>query len=64
MADCGYLPAPENGAVKLSATTVGGRANYNCNEGYMLEGQYRRECAADGKWSGEAPECEGGYDNY
>ena len=31
---------------------------YTCFKGYLLVGDSRRSCTADGSWSGEAPRCE------
>ncbi|KAF8790575.1 hypothetical protein HNY73_005579 [Argiope bruennichi] len=32
-------------------------AIYKCNEGYKLEGPFKRNCLKDGSWSGEDPQC-------
>ena len=30
---------------------------YHCNDGFILEGDDRRTCQSDRKWSGLAPTC-------
>ena len=57
--DCG------NPAVKRSTgltadiprTTFGGGVTFKCSKGYDLAGSAKRQCGADGKWSGVAPSC-------
>ena len=56
--DCGDLDEPENGEVSLTGTTLGSKATYSCDDGYVLEGESRRDCQSNGKWSGKAPTCE------
>ena len=58
---CGSLDNPENGQVSLTGTTVGSKAIYSCNKGFVLDGNSRRTCQINGKWSGEAPVCKGNY---
>ena len=42
-----------------SLVTVGdGLARYNCDDGYMLEGERTRKCR-DGVWRGTVPGCKG-----
>ena len=53
---CPDLAAPDNGFVQFS-TRVGDDASYRCNDGFQLLGGAKRECQADGTWSGEAPSC-------
>ena len=55
--DCGPLPYPNRGGVTFTGTTAGSIATYSCVEGYILVGDGKRECQADGKWSGEEPAC-------
>ena len=55
--DCGSLSHPENGLVTFVSTTLGSRADYSCNTGFVLMGISFRMCELDGSWSGEAPEC-------
>lgn len=54
---CGNLPNPNNGQVRLSGTTLGSTAFYTCNRGYVLVGNGRRTCQANGQWSGREPTC-------
>ena len=56
--NCGSLEAPENGAVSLDTTILGGLATYNCSVGYNLMGDEQRTCTTEGVWSGSDPECE------
>ena len=55
------LSSPDNGTVKVDASTFGSQANYSCSEGYILNGTttLTRVCQADGQWSGSEPTCEG-----
>ena len=58
--DCGNLPAPSNGAVQITTTTVGGVATYQCNTGFDLVGVSTRTCQTVGQsaqWSDSAPQC-------
>eukprot|EP00731_Ephydatia_muelleri_P021328 Em0013g1055a len=58
--DCGNLPAPNNGAVQITTTTVGGKATYQCNTGFDLVGVTTRTCQTNGisaQWSDTAPQC-------
>lgn len=45
----------------LMGTTLGSKAMYTCNIGFMLEGDMTRICQSNGQWSGEAPTCECEY---
>ncbi|XP_003387839.1 PREDICTED: sushi, von Willebrand factor type A, EGF and pentraxin domain-containing protein 1-like isoform X2 [Amphimedon queenslandica] len=56
--DCGSLPDPEYGTVKLSGTTTGSLATYKCNKGFRLTGSTTRVCLNTGEWSLQAPTCE------
>ncbi|XP_052240158.1 fibropellin-1-like [Dreissena polymorpha] len=56
--DCGKLPNPTNGEVKLPATTSEGQvASYICFVGYGLAGSKFRTCQSDGRWSNAEPTC-------
>eukprot|EP00941_MAST-03F_sp_MAST-3F-sp1_P000089 g89.t1 len=58
--DCGVPETVEN-ALPFSADSkfsYNETITYNCREGYVLKGNKFRECKANGKWSGVAPECE------
>ena len=56
--ECEDLDDPLYGDVDLTGTTVGSQARYSCNEGFKLVGDRKRECQADGNWSGQEPICE------
>ena len=56
--DCGGLDDPDSGEVSLTGTFLGSKATYSCNDGYVLEGESKRFCRSNGKWSGKAPKCE------
>lgn len=58
-ADCGTLPAPDNGDVDFAGTIVGSQVVYSCQDGFMLEGAKIRTCLESGKWSKEEPICKG-----
>ena len=48
-----------NGRVNAKKQTLNSRAEYECNDGYILTGGDRvRKCLAGGSWSGKAPLCE------
>ncbi len=55
--ECSVLPAPDGGSVRLSGLIVGSTATYQCNTGYVLEGESVRICQEDGTWSGVEPTC-------
>ena len=60
--DCGPIPDPVGGSVILSGTAVGSRADYSCDEGYVLtSGDRNRFCQDDLQWSGEPAICEGDW---
>ena len=49
--------APENGQVSVEEVTFTSVATYSCDDGFMLNGNKRRTCQADGTWSGDNPTC-------
>jgi len=55
--ECDQLRDIQNGRVVLTGTTVGSRASYTCNRGYLLVGDAVRKCQANGEWSGNEPVC-------
>ena len=58
--DCGTLTNPANGQVNHTAgTTFGQAATYSCDPGYILVGDSTRTCQATGRWSANAPTCQG-----
>ena len=56
---CPDLAKPMNGKVNAKKLKIDSRAEYECNDGYILTGGDRvRKCLAGGSWSGRAPFCE------
>ena len=56
---CPDLERPMNGRVNAKKQTLNSRAEYECNDGYILtRGDRVRKCLAGGSWSGKAPLCE------
>ena len=55
---CPALSNPDNGMVTWDSLSPGGVANYTCDPGFSLIGDYARICGSDGTWSGEPPTCE------
>ena len=56
---CEDLDDPRNGNVKLTGTTVGSKATYVCDYGFILRGNQLRKCLSNGRWSGSEPFCKG-----
>nr|XP_028567204.1 sushi, von Willebrand factor type A, EGF and pentraxin domain-containing protein 1 [Podarcis muralis] len=54
---CGQIPNLENGQVLGEEYTFQKHIEYSCKEGFVLEGDQRRVCLADGRWSGRSPLC-------
>ena len=54
---CEKLNNPDNGVVEFTSTIFGSIATYTCNEGFVLNGNKKRECTVTGKWSGIEPSC-------
>ena len=65
---CSVLPAPDNGTIEFSTTTLqlglGATAAYSCDSGFVLVGEIIRTCedtnrgtVSTGTWSGEGPSC-------
>ena len=46
-----------NGVIDAPVTTFNSEAIYECNTGYMLEGNGVRWCQIGGIWSGSDPTC-------
>ena len=55
--NCERLDAPDNGQIRLTGTSLGSRAMYICNKGFLIEGDAFRTCQGSGEWSGEDPTC-------
>ena len=54
---CPDLDPPKYGSVRITTNRVGGKADYKCDDGFILVGVQWRKCQANGKWTGEAPTC-------
>ena len=54
---CGNLPPPVNGRVDASGNDPGSVANYQCNNGYALNVDLKRQCLPTSNWSGFQPSC-------
>ncbi|KAK1151752.1 complement factor B-like [Acipenser oxyrinchus oxyrinchus] len=54
----------KDGEVKprLGEYYEGSNTSYSCFEGYKLRGSPTRTCQPNGKWSGDTPICDNGYD--
>ena len=57
--DCGSLPSPDNGRVLVFDSLVGNFADYFCDPGFILDGNFFRICLDNGSWSGSEPTCTG-----
>ena len=63
--DCSELRDPAGGSVTLTAsTTFESTAAYTCNDGFILIGNLRRTCQANGQWSGSEPACTSGMNSF
>ncbi|XP_067016814.1 sushi, von Willebrand factor type A, EGF and pentraxin domain-containing protein 1-like isoform X7 [Acropora muricata] len=56
--DCGGLIAPINGTKKGRLTTYPNEVIFACDDGFHLSGSSRRQCTAEGVWSGVETICE------
>ncbi|ETE67092.1 Sushi, von Willebrand factor type A, EGF and pentraxin domain-containing protein 1, partial [Ophiophagus hannah] len=54
---CGQVPYLENGEVSGEEYTFQNYIEYSCKEGFLLKGDRKRVCLADGYWSGNTPVC-------
>ncbi|XP_063401402.1 sushi, von Willebrand factor type A, EGF and pentraxin domain-containing protein 1-like [Mytilus trossulus] len=54
---CPNLSSPEDGKVSVTSQTYPSIAKYECNVGYIMEGESDRVCQPDGSWSSKAPNC-------
>ncbi|XP_060618494.2 sushi, von Willebrand factor type A, EGF and pentraxin domain-containing protein 1 isoform X2 [Anolis sagrei] len=54
---CGQAPNLENGQVTGEEYTFQKYVEYSCGEGFLLEGDQKRVCLANGTWSGNPPVC-------
>ncbi|XP_077968671.1 complement receptor type 1-like isoform X4 [Styela clava] len=49
-----------NGSRTWNKLTMGGKATYRCNTGFILKGDFKTVCCADKEWHGPPPTCEAG----
>ncbi len=56
---CGKLNDPSDGKVVLrdAQLVTGSEAEYYCKRGFVLEGDRKLLCQANGKWAGQVPTC-------
>jgi hypothetical protein len=54
---CSTLSPIANGKLNMTDNIVGSLAEYQCDEGYELQGTATRECAEDHSWRGDIPSC-------
>ena len=55
-AECNDIDPLINGRI-IGNRTYGNVVTYQCDVGYMLQGNPRRQCRSDRLWSGTAPTC-------
>ncbi|KAL4236643.1 biological adhesion [Mactra antiquata] len=55
--NCGDPDNVTNGNVRFDDTSFQGTAVYECNVGYILEGDSTRICGRNKQWSGSVPTC-------
>ncbi|KAI5725568.1 hypothetical protein M8J77_017209 [Diaphorina citri] len=55
---CATPDSPVHGKAIYTSTSYNSVVSYECNYGYTLEGQSKRQCGADKKWSGQMPKCQ------
>ncbi|NWY42342.1 LYAM2 protein, partial [Sylvia atricapilla] len=60
---CEAVPRPAEGSVSCDRApaelTSGSRCDFQCSEGYVLEGSPSTECLPQGLWSEPVPKCKG-----
>ncbi|NXE90951.1 LYAM2 protein, partial [Menura novaehollandiae] len=60
---CEAVPWPEEGFVTCDRApadlTYGSRCDFQCSEGYVLDGSSSIQCTAQGRWSEPVPKCKG-----
>lgn len=56
---CGHAPIIPHASVIVAKTTLGHQVMYKCNRGYVLHGNPKVVCVANGTWSyADKPSCE------
>ena len=56
--DCSIPNSIENGRMEFTSLKVGATAQFQCNNGYNLQGSSVLVCGPDGQWSGAMPICQ------
>lgn len=59
---CPVLETPSNSVsacTDFSSFSYGSKCNFNCEEGYRLQGTSEISCTKTGEWSHKSPRCEG-----
>ena len=54
---CSKLTKIKLGIVHLTGYEIGGIATFQCNNGFVLQGNQVRQCLNTGQWTGFQPEC-------
>ena len=57
---CGEPELPVAAQVVVIGDASSQTAIYSCEAGYRLLAEPNRTCEADGRWTGHAPQCQGG----
>ncbi|XP_041917184.1 inactive serine protease PAMR1 [Alosa sapidissima] len=55
--NCPSLPKLQHGYYKTTARKTSHTVDFHCKNSYVLSGNSRRSCLADGTWSGKQPQC-------
>lgn len=55
--NCPSLPKLQHGYYKTLAKKAPHTVEFHCKNSYVLSGNPRRSCLADGTWSGKQPRC-------
>ena len=58
---CPNLENPENGRVTVTGSSFQAQAQYECNDGFRLNGLDVLVCLISGQWSSLPPTCDGKY---
>lgn len=56
---CGFPGHLVNGYVEGRSYSYGDTIMFTCNPGFMIIGEEKSVCQADGKWSNKLPKCDG-----
>lgn len=55
---CCEQTAPTNGVMVGTSFSFSNQLEFNCNDGFSLQGSSQRTCQRDGTWTGVPPSCE------